>query len=67
MTKQFRPVESVQPLNGRVVGISIDRNGKITKVRVQWKFKPKDDVPIFSEPISLNPINVVWEKARAIK
>jgi hypothetical protein len=65
MSRQFRPSDSARPTNSKVVGVSINRDGNLTKVRVQFKVTPKNNVPIYSEPISINPIEIAWEKLSA--
>lgn len=67
MKRTFNPILKSTPSNSKLVGVSIDRNGNLVRVRVQFRFKPKGNVPIFSEPVSLNPINVVWEKQAQTK
>ena len=65
MTKQLKPSNRATPTNSKLVGVSVDRNGNLIKVRVQFKLLPKDNVPVFSEPISINPIELVWERRAA--
>lgn len=55
----YKPDQTLNASNSRVVGLSIDRNGNVAQLRVKFKpTAPKSPRVIVQARVLLNPINI---------
>jgi len=65
MSKYFNPSKVLTATNSTVRGISVDKDGNVTKLRVEFHFAPRQNEAVHHAAAVINPIETAWERQAA--